>query len=94
LGAPPSQLSLSERNDLGEIEQAACTAPCAWELSQCVLPAAEEYGYVADGPTEQTELGLRVPLAKIGPSLFGQSIQNLAFELFQYSDTLLRLKVL
>jgi hypothetical protein len=78
---------------LGEIEAAACKAPCAWEMDQCVLPVAEEYGYVADGSTEQTEFGLRLPLAKIGPSLFGESIQNLAFELFQYSDTLLRLKV-
>lgn len=85
--------SLKERNDLGEIEQLACKAPCAWEFDQCVLPVAEEYGYVADGPVEQTERGLRVPLAKIGPSLYDQSIQNLAFELFQYTDELLRLKV-
>jgi hypothetical protein len=39
-------------------------------MNQCVLPVAEEYGFVADGSTEQTEFGLRLPLAKIGPSRF------------------------
>ncbi|XP_065352760.1 maltase-glucoamylase-like [Cloeon dipterum] len=86
-------VSYLNRNDAGQIEQAACLAPCVWENNFCSLPSLEEYGYTVNGPQEQTEFGFRVPLAKLGSSIYGQSVQNVAVEIFQYTDQLLRVKI-
>ncbi|XP_046544792.1 LOW QUALITY PROTEIN: sucrase-isomaltase, intestinal-like [Haliotis rubra] len=50
----------------------------------------ENYGYSVSGPVEQTALGFRVPLTRLGAGPFGNDVQNITFNVEMRGNDVLR----
>ncbi|XP_067678896.1 maltase-glucoamylase-like [Haliotis asinina] len=50
----------------------------------------ENYGYSVSGPVEQTTLGFRVPLTRLGAGPFGNDVQNITFNVEMRGNDVLR----
>ncbi|XP_071117585.1 maltase-glucoamylase-like isoform X2 [Haliotis cracherodii] len=50
----------------------------------------EDYGYSVSGPVEQTTLGFRVPLTRLGEGPFGNDVQNITFNVEMRGNDVLR----
>ncbi|KAK2139791.1 hypothetical protein LSH36_1612g00000 [Paralvinella palmiformis] len=82
----------------GDISKANCdNRGCTWReptdgAPWCTFPPG--YGYIMDGPIEETSLGYRVKLAKspTGAPLYSDDLMKLTFEAEFHSDYRIRLK--
>ena len=86
-------------NGLTDVTKDSCSeSNCIWSSEatdeQCSLPSNDQLGFVVDGPREETATGFKLPLKKIGPTLFGEPIEYVTFEIFQLDNQILRFKVM
>lgn len=84
---------LADRNQDYSIPQSACFSPCVWDGTGCWMPGPLDYGYLVSGPVETTTFGWRIPLRKFGASLYNGALNDIALEIFVYSEKLVRFKV-